>query len=95
MPATLYVEFEGAQGESRPVRARRRSSRGGRRVIVRLAHGDEPEDHVFLLVRRGHGDLILAASARRETLEAMQAGLGRAKDAYDVAQVPVLERRTE
>lgn len=90
--STLYVEIEGARGESKPVRARRRLSREGRRVAVRVDSGDRRLEHVFLLVRRGHGDCILAASAERETVEAMHQRLGRSRDEYDVAQVPVLER---
>jgi len=86
----LYVEFEGSRGERRPVSARPRAPRSGIKVRVPV----EPEvfdaGSVFLLFRRGDGDMVLGASARRDVLESLRRKLGDSAAAYEIAAVPVV-----
>jgi hypothetical protein len=89
-PTTLYVEFEGTRGERRPVGARLRAPRSGIKVRVPVEAEVFEAGSVFLLYRRGYGDLVLGASSRREVLELLRERLGAQADAYEIAAVPVV-----
>lgn len=90
LQGSLYVDFEGLRGERRPISARPRAPRSGIKVRIpvdaEVFHGGS----VFLLYRRGNGDLVLGASAKRDVLESMRAKLGRMAQAYEIAAVPVV-----
>lgn len=87
---SLYVEFEGLRGERRPVSAKPRAPRSGIKVRIPV----EPEvfiaGSVFLLYRRGYGDLVLGASHKRDVLESVREKLGSSAHAYEIASVPVV-----
>ncbi len=92
---SLYVEFEGLRGERKPVSARPRAPRSGIKVRVPV----EPEvfaaGSVFLLYRRGYGDLVLGASHNRDVLEEVRLKLGVSAKAYEIAAVPVMSNLLE
>jgi hypothetical protein len=90
---TLYVDFEGARGERRPVSARPRAPRSGIKVRIPVEPDVLQAGSVFLLFRRGYGDLVLGASARRDVLEIVRARLGTRAEAYEIAAVPVLQKK--
>jgi hypothetical protein len=46
---------------------------------------------VFLLCRRGDGDLVLAASAASAPLEALRSRLGAASASYEIAALPIAQ----
>lgn len=48
---------------------------------------------VYLLFRRGDGDMVIGASSRRDPLEAIRSRLGRSAAAYEIAAVPVVRHR--
>jgi hypothetical protein len=83
----LYVLFEGRRGERRPVSARPRAPRSGIKVRVAVEKEAFALAQVFLLHRRGDGDLVIKASARKEPLLALQSKLGAA---YEITAIPVL-----
>ncbi len=87
---SLYVEFEGARGERRPVSARPRAPRSGIKVRVAVEQEAVEAARVFLLYRRGDGDMVIGASARKEPLEALRTRLGRSAHAYEISEIPVL-----
>lgn len=92
--ANLYVLFEGCRGDRRPVSARPRAPRSG--IKVRVAVEQEAIkalQQIFLLFRRGDGDMVIGASSRRDPLEALRSRLGRSADAYEIAAVPVVRQR--
>jgi hypothetical protein len=86
----FYVDFDGASGERRPVSVRSRARRGGRHVKVRIEPDAAAVGAVYLLFRRGDGDLILSASTRIEEVEAVRGKLGSNRFAYEITSVPVL-----
>ena len=92
---SLYVEFEGLRGERKPVSARPRAPRSGIKVRIPV----EPEvfaaGSVFLLYRRGYGDLVLGASHNRDVLEGVRLKLGASAKAYEIAAVPVMSNVLE
>ena len=67
-PERLYVLFEGSRGHWRPVFARSRALRTGIKVRVAVEKQAIAAAQVFLLHRRGDGDMVIEASARREPL---------------------------
>ena len=91
--ANLYVLFEGSRGDRRPVSARPRAPRSGIKVRVAVEQEAIRCLQVYLLFRRGDGDLVIGASSRRDPLEAIRLGLGRSAEAYEIAAVPVLRQR--
>jgi hypothetical protein len=91
--ARLYVVFEGSRGDRRPVSARPRAPRSGIKVRVAVEAEAIRSLQIFLLFRRGDGDMVIGASASRELLEGMRARLGRSADAYEIAAVPVVRQR--
>jgi hypothetical protein len=86
-PEQLYVLFEGSRGDRRPVSARPRAPRTGIKVRVAVEKEAVAAAQVFLLHRRGHGDMVIKASARREPLVELQSKLGAA---YEITAIPVL-----
>lgn len=88
--AHLYVLFEGGRGDRRPVSARVRAPRTGIKVRVSLELAALEAESVFLLYRRGDGDLVIGASLERESLEVLRGTLGRSAAAYEIAAVPVV-----
>ncbi len=87
---SLYVEFEGVRGERRPVSARPRAPRSGIKVRIPVEPEVFASGSVFLLYRRGYGDMVLGASHRREPLESARDKLGSSAHAYEIAMVPVV-----
>lgn len=87
MPERLYVHFEGSRGHRRPVFARARAPRTGIKVRVAVEKQAVAPAQVYLLHRRGDGDMVIKASARREPLVELQSKLG---SAYEITAVPVL-----
>ena len=86
-PERLYVLFEGSRGDRRPVFARARAPRTGIKVRVVVEKEAVAAAQVFLLHRRGDGDMVIKASARREPLVELQSKLGAA---YEITAIPVL-----
>jgi hypothetical protein len=86
---SLYVLFEGSRGARRPVSARSRAPRRGIKVRVAVESEAIAAARVFLLHRRGDGDMVIGASARQDVLEAVRTRLGNAQ-AYEITAVPVL-----
>lgn len=84
----LYVLFEGGRGSRRPVSARPRAPRSG--IKVRVAVEQDAAAEVFLLYRRGDGDLVIGASVKKDVLEALRSRLGHSAAAYEIAAVPVV-----
>jgi len=85
----LYVLFEGSRGARRPVSARARAPRRGIKVRVLVEHEAIAAARVYLLHRRGDGDMVIGASAKKDVLEAMRTQLGNA-GAYEITAIPVL-----
>ena len=94
LQGTLYVDFEGLRGARRPISARPRAPRSGIKVRVPVDAEVFEGGSVFLLYRRGNGDLVLGASAKRDVLESMRARLGQMAQAYEIASVPVVRAAT-
>ena len=90
--ASLYVLFEGCRGDRRPVAARPRAPRSGIKVRVAVEQEAIRSLQVYLLFRRGDGDLVIGASSRRDPLEAIRSRLGRSAGAYEIAAVPVVRQ---
>ena len=92
---SFYVEFEGLRGERKPVSLRSRAPRSGIKVRVPV----EPEvfqaGSVFLLYRRGYGDMVLGASHKRDVLETVRLKLGASANSYEIASVPVVRHAAE
>ena len=87
--ANLYVLFEGRRGDRRPIEARARAPRSGIKVRVAVEQEALRTARVFLLYRRGDGDMVIGASAKKEPLEEVRAKLGRAAASYEIAAIPV------
>lgn|GEM_PF-1527814 len=88
--ANLYVLFEGARGDRRPVSARPRAPRSGIKVRVAVEHEALSAAKVYLLFRRGDGDMVIGASAHAAVLEVLRSRLGRSAGSYEIAAVPVV-----
>ncbi len=88
--ANLYVLFEGARGDRRPVAARASAPRSGIKVRVAVEPEAIEAARVFLLYRRGDGDMVIGASSRKEPLEELRTKLGRSAVSYEIAAIPVL-----
>ena len=92
---SLYVEFEGLRGDRKPISARPRAPRSGIKVRIPV----EPEvftaGSVFLLYRRGNGDMVLGASHNRDVLEGVRLKLGSSATSYEIAAVPVVRHEVE
>lgn len=84
----LYVLFEGGRGSRRPILARPRPPRDG--IKVRVAVEQDAAAEVFLLFRRGDGDLVIGASVKKDVLEALRSRLGHSAAAYEITAVPVV-----
>lgn len=93
--ASLYVLFEGSRGDRRPVSARPRAPRSGIKVRVAVEQAAIVAAQVFLLFRRGDGDMVIGASASRDLLEAARTRLGRSAHAYEIAAVPVVRHHLD
>jgi hypothetical protein len=92
---SLYVQFEGARGERRPVCARPRAPRSGIKVRVLVEDEALAAQQIFLLFRRGYGDMVLGGSVNRDVLEEVRRRLGSAAGQYVIAAVPVLRPSLE
>jgi hypothetical protein len=90
--ANLYVLFEGIRGDRRPVQARARAPRSGIKVRVAVEPQALHDQRLFLLYRKGDGDMVLGASAHRAVLEELRGKMGRAGDAYVIAEIPIAAR---
>ena len=90
--ASLYVLFEGRRGERRPISARPRAPRSGIKVRVEVEYEAVEAAQVFLLHRKGDGDMVLGASARKERMEQLRDRLGRSAEAWEITAIPVLPR---
>ena len=86
---SLYLRFEGSRGARRPVSARAKAPRSGIKVRVAVEVEAIAAARVFLLYRRGDGDMVIGASARKDVLEAVRTRLGNA-EAYEITAIPVL-----
>ncbi len=86
-PERLYVVFEGSRGDRRPVSARLRAPRTGIKVRVAVEREAGSLAELYLLHRRGDGDMVIKASATRESLLPLQSKLG---EAYQITAIPVL-----
>jgi len=84
----LWLEFEGGPVEGKPVRARLRPPHRGPWLRVQVQDDADLDGSIFLLLRRGHGDLVVGASCRRETLEDARRRLGDTR--YEIASVPIV-----
>jgi hypothetical protein len=93
--SSLYVEFEGLRGERRPISARPRAPRSGIKVRIPVEPDVFEAGSVFLLYRRGYGDMVLGASANRDALELVRQKLGSSAKAYEIAAVPVVRHAVE
>lgn len=87
--AHLYVEFEGCRGARRAVGASSRAPRNGIKVRVSVHRTAVELGRVFVLCRRGDGDLVVAASAASAPLEALRSRLGAASECYEIAALPI------
>lgn len=90
--ANLYVLFEGTRGDRRPISARPRAPRSGIKVRVAVEQEALRALQVYLLFRRGDGDMVIGASSRRDPLEAIRSRLGGSAEAWEIAAVPVIRR---
>lgn len=88
----LYVLFEGSRGDRRPTSVRPRAPRSGIKVRVAVEQEAIRTLQVYLLFRRGDGDMVIGASSRRDSLEVIRSRLGGSADAYEIAAVPVVRR---
>ena len=95
LQSSLYVEFEGLRGDRRPVSARPRAPRSGIKVRIPVEPEALEAGSVFLLFRRGYGDMVLGASHSRDVLETARAKLGASAHAYEIAAVPVFRHQLE
>lgn len=86
----LYVQFEGPPERRRPVWAQPRAPRSGLKVRVVVEEEALGAAEIFLLFRRGAGDLVLGGSVRRAALEEARGKLGSAASQYVIAAVPVM-----
>lgn len=93
MEKIFYVLFEGERGRRKPVSICPRAPRRGIKVRVALDQEAVLRRQVFLLYRRGDGDLVLGASGQRSRLEVFRGRLGRAADAYEIVALPILSSR--
>ena len=94
MEKSFYVLCEGHRGTRKPVSVCPRAPRSGIKVRVTLDQAVVQGRQVYLLYRRGDGDLILGASGHRSRLEAIRGRLGRAAEAYEIAALPILPSPT-
>jgi hypothetical protein len=67
-------------------RASQRAPRRGTRVKIKVEKEALSQGHVFLLCRKGRGDIIVAASARQERLLEVRDRLG-AEYAVETARI--------
>jgi hypothetical protein len=88
-PRKLWLEFEGGVSAGAPVRARIQQPARGPRLRIRVEEHAAAGSHIFVLLRRGQGDLVVGASTRRESLEEAQRRLGTAL--YEIVSLPVVE----
>lgn len=96
MPGTsprvnLYVRFEGPRGSRKPVAAAPRAPRTGIKVRVSVEPVALERKTVYLLYRRGDGDMLLAASAHREVAEGVLGRIDPTGRDYLIEAVPVLD----
>ena len=89
--ASLYVQFEGMRGDRRPVSAQQRAPRTGIKVRIQVEQSAVDAERVYLLYRRGNGDLVLGASGQKSALEQMLLKLGPAARQYEISAIPVLQ----
>lgn len=87
--ASLYVLFEGRRGDRRPVMVCPRAPRSGIKVRVSVEREAFDTRQVFLLYRRGDGDMVIGASAKAQPLEELRARFGRLAASYEIAAIPL------
>ena len=83
----LWLEFDDQAG-GRPVRARVQAPPRGPWLRVTVEEEALAQGEVYLLHRRGMGDLVVGASARPDSLETARTKLG--PDAYVICAVPII-----
>jgi hypothetical protein len=86
MPRRIPVQVH-FDGQRRPVALSRRRSTHGQRVIIEIEETQSPS--AFVLFRSDNGDLVLAASPRRDPVEAARRRLGALAEKYSIADVPL------
>jgi hypothetical protein len=86
----LYVQFEGPPESRRPVWAQPRAPRSGIKVRVVVEEKALGAARIFVLFRRGSGDMVLGGSVSRQGLEDARYKLGSAASEYVIAAVPVM-----
>jgi hypothetical protein len=87
MRIPVQVHFD---GERRPIALSRRKSTRGQRVIIEVEEAAIEARSAFVLYRSDVGDMVLAASANRESIEAARQRLGAAASKYEIADVPLI-----
>src|SRR5205823_4901914 len=83
----LWLVFEGGPVTGRPVRAHLEAPPRGPWLRVTVGEEGLSSGVVYLLMRRGLGDLIVGASAHRAPLETAMQRLGEKN--YEIVDVPV------
>ncbi|MBS2022780.1 MAG: hypothetical protein JST92_10240 [Deltaproteobacteria bacterium] len=86
----LFIVSEGSYGATKPIFACDRSPRFGVRVFVYVDRATREQGRMFVMFRKGHGDLVVGAAASDSALAPVRARLGDSVDQYDVAEVPIL-----
>jgi hypothetical protein len=89
--AQLYVEFQGRRGNRRPVGVSPKAPRSGIKVRVNVDRAALESGYVFVLCRRGDGDLVIGASGGSAPLEALRSRLGAASASYEIAALPIAQ----
>jgi hypothetical protein len=84
----LWLEFEGGSFMGHPVRARMQAPARGPFLRVTVQGEALEARSVYVLLRKGQGDLIVGASADRAPLEVAQQRLGAER--YDIIDLPVV-----
>ena len=84
----LWIVCEGGWSTGRPTRAVLRSKPGACIRVLAEAEVEEGSE-LFILYKAGQGDLVLAASIRREVVERLRERLGKVGTSYEIAPLPV------
>ena len=87
----LWIVCEGGPFKGRPTHATRISPAGSARVPVMVEAEVLSLRQLFVLCRRGQGDMVLAASTSREKLLPVQEKLGKAAGHYEIVPLPLVE----
>lgn len=85
----LWIVCEGGPFKGRPTHASRLSPTGSPRLPV-VVEADALElGQLYILCRRGHGDMVVAASTSRAKLEPALERLGSAAPNYEILVIPI------